>query len=374
MTPKSKNILVGIFVVCFSIGAISLITWLGSTAIQEETLTYVSYLDEAVSGLSENSPVKYKGVNIGQVEKIQINPNNSNQIELRLLIKQGTPIKIDSQLILTAQGITGLQYVEITGGTEGLPLLVKKQGQKYPVISAGQSTLATVQAAIGPILNNINLTIDDIRKILKTTNTENVADILSDIQKVTGAFANNADGIFKDINQTSSGLQQVIQSTATLNRLMLSIEKENIIPKLGETISHVNRSLDQMEQERVFVNVGKTAARVDNMVESIEGQLSPLLEEFHQSSRALNGLLTQMEQQNTAKEIYTTLQEIQRTTRALHQVAEESDVASVMEKLAVTMEEIQTFAQTWREVAETMENQPSALIFGDSKQEIKVVP
>ena len=111
MTPKSKNILVGIFVIFFSLGAIACITWLGSTAVREETDTYIAYLDESVSGLSQNSPVKYKGVTIGQVKKIQINPNNSNQVELQLIIKRGTPIKVDSELILTSQGITGLQYI-----------------------------------------------------------------------------------------------------------------------------------------------------------------------------------------------------------------------------------------------------------------------
>ncbi len=444
MTPKSKNILVGIFVVFFSIGAISLTTWLGSTAIQEETVTYLSYLDEAVSGLSENSPVKYKGVNIGQVQEIRINPDNSNQIELRLMIKRGTPIKVDSKLILTAQGITGLQYVEITGGSEGLPLLEKKPGERFPVIPAGQSTLATVQAAIGPILSNINLTIDDIRKILKTTNAENLTEILSDIQKVTGAFAENADGIFRDISETSSSLQQVIQqsselvnntntflssrqdqvvnliskfneSTTTLNRLMLSIENEDIIPKIGQTVSHVNRTLNQIEQEKVIDNIGQTIARVDQLVETMDhqvnGQLGTLLRDLNQSTNTLNSLLGQMEQQNVVQgvnnvveeashvvkkmeqlvdnvntqvtnkelqsipqEIQTTLQDIQRVTRTLHHIAEDADVASMMEKLEVTMEEIQTFAQTWREVAETMENQPSALIFGESKQEIKVMP
>ncbi len=299
MTPKSKNILVGMFVIFLSLGAIAFITWLGSTAIREETDTYLAYLEESVSGLSQNSPVKYKGVSIGQVEKIRINPNNSNQVELRLIIKRGTPIKVDSELVLTPEGITGLEYIEITGGSEEAESLKAKPGEEFPIIPSSKSTFAAVEDAIGPMLSNLNIAIEDIRKILEGSNLESLENILSDVESITGNIASKSDAIIQDFNQTSTDFQQMAaqsnqlvsnaneffnlrkdqivalmskmdHATNAFNGLLGTIEQEKVIGNLGQTIIHVNRLLEQFEEEQVVQGVGKTMQTANRLMTRIE--------------------------------------------------------------------------------------------------------
>ncbi|MBF0278303.1 MAG: DUF2397 family protein [SAR324 cluster bacterium] len=387
MTPKSKNILVGMFVIFFSAGAVAFITWLGTTTVREETDTYLAYLEESVSGLSQNSPVKYKGVTIGQVEKIRINPENSNQVELQLMIKRGTPIKVDSELILTSQGITGLQYIEITGGSEEKGLLKAKPGDNFPVIVSGKSTLATVEAAIGPMLSNINLAIEDIRQVLKSASPERLTNILSDVESITETVADNSTAIVEDLNQTGEGLKQVVEQTnqlmdnannffnnredqvvamigevqqasSAVNRLLGSIEQEKIIGNLGKTVSHVdqlvenlngrgegplldlvegmsqsttrlNRLLARFEEEQIVQGVGKTITRVDQLVANVEekfnGPVESMLSEIQQSAQAANRIVTKVEEEQLVEGVGQVVAKVEKIVDSLDQTASNAD-------------------------------------------------
>ena len=51
---------------------------------------------------------------------------SSEEIEVILEVKGGTPIKQDTVAILESQGITGLKYIDLVGGTKNSPLLKTK--------------------------------------------------------------------------------------------------------------------------------------------------------------------------------------------------------------------------------------------------------
>ncbi len=360
MTPKTKNIIVGIFVVVLSLGMIFFVTWMGSTAIQEESEIYIVYLDEAVSGLSPNAPVKYKGVNIGQVSVIQINPNNSNQVELQLRIRQGAPIKQDSTAVLTAQGITGLQYIEITGGSQDMPMLQPQDEGSLPVIPAGKSTLATVEAAIGPILTNINYTIADIREILKNTNPEHLEHILADVQTVTGSFADHSDDIFQDVRDTANGLNQITQETNTLItdlRGFFKVQQRQFTSTMSDIqklTTRLNHLIVQVDNQNVISEFNKTIRDLDYLIQTLNGK------------RNGKGVMT------VTQELETTLQEVQTLSRTLGRIAEESDIATTLEELRITLQEVQELSQTLNQVADEVGKRPSALLFGNSKEEIRI--
>lgn len=342
MTPKSKNILVGFFVVGLTIGAIAFTTWLGSTAIREEMDTFVAYLDEAVSGLSPNSPVKYKGVTIGQVELIEINPKNSNQVALTLKIKKGTPIKEDSTLVLTSQGITGLQYIEITGGSEDIPLLTKKRGEAYPVIPSDKSTLATVQAAVGPLLGNINLTIGDIRQILKSANPDELAQILGDVHGITSAFSRNSDQLFNDLNETGSHVRDVAAQTRTLVTTVNEFVGKNqeqlgaILDQVGTTAETLNRIMLTIEKQKMIQRLDSTLAHAENLMEGYQpegkGAVAQMISSMQQSSSRLDRLLKQVEDSQIILHTSQTVNQAKTVVASVEQAS--NQVNAVMLQLA----------------------------------------
>ena len=77
-----------------------------------------------MAGLNVDAPVKYLGVDVGKVSRIEIDPRNSQQVRLHFLIDRGTPIKQDSLAVLKTQGLTGIAYIELSGGSAGSPPLL----------------------------------------------------------------------------------------------------------------------------------------------------------------------------------------------------------------------------------------------------------
>ncbi len=70
-------------------------------------------MTESVSGLSKDSIVKLRGVDIGRVSEIRIDPENIEKIDVFLKIKHGVPIKEDMIAHTQMLGVTGLLSIEI---------------------------------------------------------------------------------------------------------------------------------------------------------------------------------------------------------------------------------------------------------------------
>lgn len=380
MTPRSRNILVGLFVVTLSLGMVAFVTWLGTSSIQQEYSSYLVYMDETVSGLNVNSTVKYNGVGIGHVSNIRIDPDNSNRVELELQVLEGTPIKTDSEAKLAAQGITGLQYIEITGGSPDAELINPSKRKPYPVIKAGKSTLSKVQDAIGPLLHNINVAIIDIREILKSTQPERISAIVKDIQTITNSLADRT----QDLETVS---QSMIDRTQDAELIAASLveSSQTLSLTLKDARQVVNNTNDLIvtnkpNVELLFSNLARVSEEARQLLEtsnhfmaSVDQQQIPA--QLATMSQHLDLLIVDINQQlkdlnlgALGKSANHSMQRLDELTLTLNQTAEEADLVSLVDDLRVTLQEIQTLSRNLNTVTTHLQQNPSALIFGESRQ------
>ena len=133
------------------------ILWIASGGINQKKYdTYLAIENESVAGLSINALVKYNGVDVGRVSNISLDPKNPQRVRLELAIIYGTMIKKDTLATLKTQGLTGIAYVELSGGNTNSPLLVASESAPYPEIKTIPSLstrlenlLSTVAAKFG---------------------------------------------------------------------------------------------------------------------------------------------------------------------------------------------------------------------------------
>jgi len=122
MDDKVNYTVVGAFVVLLGAALVAGVLWLAAGAHGGKRYgTYQTIMRESVSGLNVDAPVKYLGVDVGKVKEIAIDTADSSRVRLRFLIEQGTPIKMDTEAVLKTQGLTGIAYVELSGGTADSP-------------------------------------------------------------------------------------------------------------------------------------------------------------------------------------------------------------------------------------------------------------
>jgi len=119
---KVNYALVGIFVLGLGAALVVAVLWLAAGIdTQKKYEPYQSVIKESVAGLSIAAPVKYMGVDVGKVSEIAIDPQNSRQVRVKFLIERGTPIKQDTEAVMKSQGLTGIAYIELSGGSVGAP-------------------------------------------------------------------------------------------------------------------------------------------------------------------------------------------------------------------------------------------------------------
>ena len=162
MENKFSFAAVGVFVVGFFIVLVTLVVWLTVGTQQVTYLPYKVVTSESVAGLSVNSAVDYKGVDVGVVRKIQLNDKDPRFVIISLDIIEGTPIKKDTEAVLTSKGVTGLVNVSLRGGTETSPNLVPTKEDPVPEIVSGASLIQRLDSAF----NNITKALSDLSKKL----------------------------------------------------------------------------------------------------------------------------------------------------------------------------------------------------------------
>ncbi len=153
--------------------------WLLKPTAENETTKYYIHFNESVLGLNIDSPVKYRGITVGKVTELRINPKNTEQVEVLVTILKSTPIKSDTVAKLTSQGITGLSYINLSLGDNGAPPLVVKAGEKYPVIKTQPSFFDRFEKSLGTVSTKLSKTLSATEKLLNDENQKQIALLLS---------------------------------------------------------------------------------------------------------------------------------------------------------------------------------------------------
>ncbi len=210
MYSKVNYTIVGIFVLMFGAGLIWFAFWLAKYGIHREYDTYKLYMSESVAGLSKDSVVKLRGVDIGRVSEIRIDPKNIEHVEVFLKIKRGIPIKIDMTAHTNMLGITGLLSIEIDGGNNASENL-KPTDEYIPIIHTSPSWFNKTKDGLGGLTEDLIVISAKLRKLLTDKNVETVGKILDNSEVLTAKASTSLD----NINGT---LEEYRASIKTMNK------------------------------------------------------------------------------------------------------------------------------------------------------------
>jgi phospholipid/cholesterol/gamma-HCH transport system substrate-binding protein len=172
------------------------VLWLSSGGASRKAYdTYRAYMKESVSGLSLDAPVRYRGVEIGRVRKIELAAEDIEQVQLTMDIERGTPVKADTVAVLRVQGLTGIAYVELSGGHRDSLALEALPGQPYPVIGTGPSLMVRLDATLTALLANLTRTSASLNAVMDEDNRRAFKRVLGDVEVLTRTVAARSGAI-----------------------------------------------------------------------------------------------------------------------------------------------------------------------------------
>lgn len=208
METRASYLLVGTFVLVLVAAGFVFILWIAKAQVSRDTATYLTYFTTTVTGLQTGSVVRYRGIPVGEVTRIRIDPKNPEQIEVTLEIDSSTPIKTDTVATLESQGITGVAFIQLRGGLRTSPTLVAQQGERYPVIKSEGSGFEKILTDFPKLLQNLNTLADSANQVLDAKNRESITVTLENVAKIAKAVGDRE----KDIDRVLSSTTQTLES------------------------------------------------------------------------------------------------------------------------------------------------------------------
>lgn len=220
METRANYVLVGGFVLAGFLTIIIFLVWLSKINFGESYQLYDIYFQGTVTGLKKGATVQYRGVPIGTVKDIAIRPTDVEMIRVRISVERKVKLREGVYASLEMQGITGISFVQITGGTSNKPILKAPPGKKYPVIPAKTSLLEEVAGSVPEILAMTTHLIKQIQDVLSDENREALKKTIQNIEDITnyltptGKKEGLLDSMRKSIQSIDVTMQELRQMIA----------------------------------------------------------------------------------------------------------------------------------------------------------------
>ncbi len=208
METRARFVLIGLVTLLGFLAAMGFVLWLAKVEIDR---TYAQYdiVFDTVAGLGQAGAVRYNGVDVGRVLTIALDRTDPSKVRVRIEIFASTPVREDTVATLASQGVTGVSFVSLEGGSAEAARLVTIPPAEVPVITSENSVVQDLMGDAPDLLAQSIALIAEVRTFVTPENQEAVAAILQDLKSASGridALATRAEATLKAAETTLARL------------------------------------------------------------------------------------------------------------------------------------------------------------------------
>ncbi|WP_348518508.1 MlaD family protein [Campylobacter sp. CCS1377] len=231
MENRANYFFVGFFVFGVFFAGIFFVMWMSGFSQKQEFEYYQIYTQESVAGLGIKAPVRFLGVEIGSVEEINIDTKEGIGVSILIKVKKGTPIKEDTYANLQFQGITGLKFIQLQGGSNEAPFL-KTSDKNIATIKIKESFLSTFDRQSGKLFSLVETADNKTKVLLSDQNLKNLSIALENLASVS-----------KTLNKDTKVMtQKIINASEDISKMAKAIEKTANYEKFNQTLDSIEKS------------------------------------------------------------------------------------------------------------------------------------
>lgn len=304
METRANYFLVGCFVLALMAGIFFAGIWFARANLGAENTYYYTYFNGSVTGLSEGSVVRYRGVPVGTVSNIALDAGNVELVEVTLALRPGTPIKTDTVAGLQPQGITGLAFVQLSGGTQNAPTLLPREGRRRAVIPSRPSALEQIMSEAPLAVARVTELAERVAALLNDDNMKNVDRLIDSSAEAAGSLAGAMLGIETFVFDANATLKRVDRLLASVDAAAgdargLIADSRRTLRDMGEVAPQATGALDELK--RTAGNFGRVADALEQTVQAARPGVQDFgqhgvyeLQQFMTEGRALMATLNRV--------------------------------------------------------------------------------
>lgn len=282
MENKSHAFMAGLFAILLGLATLGSLYWFGGK--KEASRDYIVVTKQNVGGLNPQAQVRYRGIRVGKVSDIRLDPEDVRNILITIQVNQEVPVTQGTIAKLAYQGITGLAHVLLEDSGKDLRPLKDNEDGSAPRIAMAQSLLDELGEA-GPVLvRRANETMAAVNALLNEQNRQRFASLL-----------NNLDGTSSQMKPTLDNLNGTLAQVRGLlsdeNVRKLSGSAAEVGPLLAESRVLIGKL--QGAAEKLDAAIGDQSA---SGAAALMPRLNELATDISMTSRQLNRVLKVVEE------------------------------------------------------------------------------
>ncbi|MCR9127305.1 MAG: MlaD family protein [Rhodobacteraceae bacterium] len=239
METRANYVLIGAFTLLGIVGGLGFLLWLAKVDV-ERSYAYYDVLFENVSGLGTAGDVRYNGLPVGQVVALNLDPDDPAKVRVRLEVRSDTPVRADTVATLQSQGVTGVSFVALSGGTaEAAPL---PDGGTIP---SERSAIQTIFEGAPELLEKAVSLLEDINRVVDEDNRDAITEVLDNLASASGRM----DRVLSDFESLSGDLGLAAREVAAFSGRLgaLSETAETTLQTATRTLDTANDAIVRAE-------------------------------------------------------------------------------------------------------------------------------
>lgn len=297
METKANYVLIGAFTLATAAALLLFGLWAAKYSSERNWQEYQVVFTEPVTGLSEGSSVQYNGIGVGTVEVLNLDPADPRRVIARLKLKSDVPVKVDTRAKLSITGLTGVPFIQLTGGSPRTARLVDVDHRDAPVI-------LTEASALQNIADTANRLVARLDQVLSEQNVKRINDTLIHIEAATGAIAGQRGDLRALIVNARQASDQLNTTLATTNRTLGTVDRE-LVDKLPGLVAKLDATLSSLDSAADNANgiLGDNRTAIHNFANGGLAQVGPTLAELRALVRDLRHISDQLEAGTPARYI-----------------------------------------------------------------------
>ncbi|MDU8942195.1 MlaD family protein [Ovoidimarina sediminis] len=297
METRANYILIGAFTILGILGALGFFLWLAKVEVDRQ-YAYYDVLFEDVSGLGNAGDVRYNGLQVGQVVGLELDETDPSKVRVRIEVNAETPVKTDTVATLALQGVTGVSFVALSGGSAEAAAL--PEGGEIPT---ERSAIQSIFEGAPELLERAIALLEDVNDVVDAENRAAVTEILGNLSSASGrldrtledfeALSDDLGAAAREVASFTDRLRALSDTaettlttaTETLETAQGAIRRsESVIDQAGTALTTAERAFataDTLMQEdlsELVRNASSAAARIETSIETLEPAAAATLE------------------------------------------------------------------------------------------------
>lgn len=257
MSPENRA-RIAFVIVLLALAAAGATWWLNARA---QHRLYEIRTHDSVSGLIRGAPVEFHGVEVGQVDAVQlVDPQSVRvvvEVERRVPVTTATVATILGRGLAT-RGFTGYVYVSLEEAPgQSRPLAPSAGG--YPMIASAPSRAVSLDTSISELNHNVQEATTLLRTTLDARTIASLKRSVADLDQVTRTLAANSSRMQAALVNTERATAQMPPLVQASSRTLTAMQGE-LLPQAGRTLA---------QMDGVIAATQDTVTRLDELSASL---------------------------------------------------------------------------------------------------------